>query len=210
MRSRAIALVITAVAACRPTPPPPPAETPEKPTSPVIERRVVTRPDSVIITYLVESRRFVAWSSQGGVLWWLTMPNNEVLVGQPAVAANSNLYVRGNKSLIAFSPRGEVLWTKDLPLATGDPLTMTPTTLNNSGVVLATSPREVVAFDPTGTKMWEFTLPGSTTMLSAPVNNPNGTIAIATEQALLGLTGDGAMLWYRGLDIRPEPTQSSP
>jgi outer membrane protein assembly factor BamB len=210
MRICSVALVIIVLESCRPAPPPTTEVTANVTRTDAIERRVVTRPDSVIITYLVESRRFVAWSSQGGVLWWLTMPNDEVLVGQPAVAANSNLYVRANKSLIAFSPQGEILWTKELPMATADAQIMTPTTLNNSGVVLATSPREVVAFDPTGSKMWEFTLPGSTTMLSAPVNNPNGTIAIATEQALLGLTGDGAMLWYRGLDIRPEQAQPKP
>lgn len=173
-------------------------------------RQIVTRPDSVAISFLAEIHTLIAWSPQGNTIWTIILPDGERVQGLPAVAADSSLYVRTTNTLWAFTLAGEVRWKKTMPVWQDEYGFGQPTPLSNSGVLVAENENTLVAFEPNGAEMWRFTLPHNEKLNAVPKMALNGMVSLATDVAIIQLRGDGIMQWYRLFSLAQSQTPTPP
>jgi outer membrane protein assembly factor BamB len=91
---------------------------------------------------------------------------------EAAVGRDSTAYVRAGRELAAIEREGAERWripveSTDLPRGIA-----TPTTMADSRVVLADSPRSIVVYDADGKPSWRFALPSEEALVAPPQGLP--------------------------------------
>ncbi len=158
---------------------------------------IVARPDSVLVIYDPTTHRLAAWSPKAVEVWRLALPPGEKVIGLPVAAADSTVYLRVTNEVLAVSADGKLVWQTTMPPAVGDPSIYSPAALTNSGVVLAKTAVQLVAYDPRGVEMWQFNLPLNEELRTSPLVADNGAICVATAGGLAAVSPAGVLNWYR-------------
>jgi outer membrane protein assembly factor BamB len=165
---------------------------------------VVSRLDSVALTWTPEDKTLRAWSPKGAALWAFTLPDGDSLVAAPCVAPDSSVYARGRDTLYAVSATGTLVWSRKVVNEQPAPLsTQAPAALTNSGVVYASDPRTLVALTPDGVEMWRHVIGVNDVLRSSPVTAPNGLITVVTTSAVLQVASDGLLQWRGAPGLLP-------
>lgn len=188
MKSLACAALCVALFTCKP---------PAAPADAGSSGVVLSRLDSVVVSWSAADRRFRAWSSKGEPLWTVALPGDDSLVAPPCGAPDSSVYARGQSALYAISSTGSLAWSHRLEGEQPDDAVRAPAAMSNSGVVFASSPSLLVALAPDGVEMWKYLLPKGETIRSPPTVAPNGLITIVTSASVIQLAGDGVPVWQK-------------
>jgi outer membrane protein assembly factor BamB len=111
-----------------------------------------------------------------------------------AVAGDSVAYVRAGNELFAIETNGRERWRAsvegEVPVAIAAPATMP-----DSRVVIAASPRSVVAHDLDGKPAWRFSAPADESLLAPPLGMHTEGVMLVTSRAAYALGGNGELRW---------------
>jgi len=110
-----------------------------------------------------------------------------------AIARDSTTFVRAGPELAALDSRGRERWRIKLE---GDRIPRAiaaPTTLADSRVVVAESPRTVMALDAEGHPVWRFSVPREEMLVAPPEGLMTEGLALLTGVASYLLGADGAL-----------------
>ncbi len=191
------------VAACYPTPDAPGNGTPAIVTS-QDPPNLVVRPDGAVVIQEPKLSAVIGWDASGTPAWRYLLDKGERLIVPPRVAGNSTTYLRTQIRLLVLGVDGALIWSRAFPELI-DPSIATPVPLLDSGVIVAARSHEILALDPDGTQRWVFTLPAGERIVAPPRPSPNGEVNLLTNQAVVRLGVDGALLWYRLRPVIVEP-----
>jgi hypothetical protein len=111
-----------------------------------------------------------------------------------AVARDSVAYVRAGKELFAIEIDGRERWRISLEGEVPQAIAA-PTTMPDSRVVVAASPRSVVAHDLDGKHAWRFSAPADESLLALPVGMHTEGVVLVTSRAAYALGGNGELRW---------------
>lgn len=113
---------------------------------------------------------------------------------EAVIASDSSVYARGPDDVKLFSFEGEQRWSA--PVGRVDRELMKPTTLRDSRLVVATSPREITVFSATGNPAWRFALPAGETLQLAPSGLATEGVVLASKNAVY-IVGSNGQLRFR-------------
>ena len=111
-----------------------------------------------------------------------------------AVARDSVAYVRAGKELFAIETDGRERWRAALEGEVPEAIAV-PTTMLDSRVVIAASPRSVVAHGPDGKPAWRFSAPVDESLLASPIGMHTEGVVLVTSRAAYALGGNGELRW---------------
>jgi outer membrane protein assembly factor BamB len=131
-----------------------------------------------------------------GLRWHASLPRCGGIT-EVVIARDSTAYVRTSFGLHAFTVEGSERWRMSVG---GSPVPrniFTPTVTPDSLVVVASSPRVVIAFRPDGQESFRFTLPDNESLVTAPLGNNTEGVLLLSSQALYALGADGTLRWRK-------------
>lgn len=195
------ALGLVLLAGCRPERgrPTPPGEA-QAASAPAA---LLARLDSAAVLYLPETDELAVWSARGIERWRVRIDEGRVL-GSPAVAPDSSVFLQTERELLAFGTDGELAWRLELPRPTLAAALLGPVALRDSGVVMATATDQVEVFSAGDTPRCKLHLPIGSDLRAPPQVAPNGSILIATREALFAFGDDCALRCERPAVSRAE------
>ncbi len=128
--------------------------------------------------------------SPGEVIWSVDLANTPVTAA-PRVSPDGTIYI-DSRNFYAFSPAGELLWTRP----SSDPHTVD---IGPDGTVYFGSDGTIFAYTPAGDLLWSFTEPpGGQGLMAGPTVGSDGNIYAITDLGGLGalsLTPSGDLIW---------------
>jgi hypothetical protein len=133
----------------------------------------------------------VSLVGRDGPRWTRMLPScNHVM--EVAVAADSMVYARTERLLVAFANDGTEAWKMALGEVVPSALVL-PATTRNSLVVVAVSPSSITAYTAAGTQAWNMRLPSDEAMTEAPIASLTEGLVLVTSSATYFVGGDGTM-----------------
>jgi outer membrane protein assembly factor BamB len=128
----------------------------------------------------------------GKQLWTRNYPGCGGLL-ESAIARDSTAFVRAGRELAALGNEGRERWRIKLE---GDQIPRAiaaPTTLADSRVVIAESPRAVAVLDADGRPAWRFSVPTEEVLVAPPEGLATEGLALLTGVASYVLGADGEL-----------------
>jgi len=128
----------------------------------------------------------------GKQVWMRNYPTCGGLL-EAAVGKDSTSFVRAGRELAAIERDGAERWRITVEGAGLPRSIASPTTLADSRVVLADSPRSIVVYDADGRPSWRFALPSEEMMVASPQGLPTEGVAVLTGAASYVFGADGEL-----------------
>jgi len=196
-------LAASAVLCCQERPPPPGSGALETtPTAPgatqaapvgLSSSQVIPYPNGAILVLEPLPCRVQA-VEDGKQAWLRNYPTCAGLL-EGAVGRDSTAYVRAGRELAAIERNGAERWRITVD-GSGLPRSIaSPTTLADSRLVLADSPRSIVVYDADGRLSWRFALPSEEVLAASPQGLPTEGVAVLTGAASYIFSADGELRW---------------
>ena len=128
----------------------------------------------------------------GAARWTRNYPTCAGLL-EAAVARDSTVYARAGRDLASLDKEGRERWRIQVEGAELPRTIAAPTTLADSRVALAESPRSVTVFDADGRPAWRFSVPTEEALVAPPQGLPTEGLALLTGAASYVLGAEGEM-----------------
>lgn len=152
---------------------------------------IVALPSSIVV--LSDRTQAIAFGPDGRQFWSFSLPDGDVIAASPAAANSSMTYLRGDKSLYAISPEGNLVWSArlDEPNAPIKGIVA----LGDSTVAVTKGESQLVGYTPTGQVRWTFTLPEGDRLIAAPGTAPNSAVLLRGANGLYAVDPNGNLAW---------------
>jgi outer membrane protein assembly factor BamB len=148
-------------------------------------------PSSMVV--VAEGTRVVAYQPDGRQGWSFSLPDGESIGAAPVAALSSVTYVRGEQTLFAIAPDGQVLWQSRHQGANDTVRGITP--LSDSTVAITREDRSLVGYSAQGQVKWTYTLPENEKLVAPPVLALSSIVYLRTAKNLYAVDSGGNLAW---------------
>jgi len=148
-------------------------------------------PSSMVV--VAEGTRVVAYQPDGRQGWNFSLPDGEAVAAAPVAALSSVTYVRGEQTLFAIAPDGQVLWQSRHQGANDAVRGITP--LSDSTVAITREDRSLVGYSAQGQVKWTYTLPENEKLVAPPVLALSSIVYLRTAKNLYAVDSGGNLAW---------------
>lgn len=136
----------------------------------------------------------VCFSHDGSEEWVYSAPDGEEIVASPAVAPDSSTFILTNRSLVALSTRGDVLWS--VAVEPGQPPCVIAL---GDGTASVTAGGNAIVNYEMGQPRWRFELPDGDTITSMPRVAGNSRTFVQGVKRLYVVDASGIPVWDKPL-----------
>ncbi len=160
---------------------------------------LLVRPDSTSVLWLPETGELVAFGPRGSERWRTRLEAGRVL-GTPAVAPDSTVFLRSERDLLAVQANGKIAWRRELPTPALAEGLLSPAALRDSGALAVVAPGRIELFTPDGSRRCAIELPHGPRINAPPAVASDGTVLVTTGEALLAWSDGCVPRWQRAVE----------